>query len=111
MKHARHPVHAPGATHVSDEIDHRRLHGGDHDRAAGIVDALDRNGIEVTARDKDDPDGAAHDRRPVPLQHHLEFLRAMMGRAVVLRGRQQPYIALSTSLWPARYHVTSFMTT
>ena len=35
-EHARHPVHAPAAMHVSDEIDRRRLHGGDHDRAARI---------------------------------------------------------------------------
>ena len=71
------------------QVDRRRFHGRDHDRTARIVEPLDRHGSEVPARDEGDPYGAADDRWSVPFNHHLKFLRAMMGRAVILRGREK----------------------
>ena len=41
------------------------------------------------------PDGAADDRRPVLLHHHLKFLRAMMGRTVILRSREEADVVAS----------------
>ena len=85
----RHLTESARMTGVTDKVERRCLGRRHQDRAPRRIEALNRHIFDVLARHKGDAYHSALDRPAVLCDKDLEFLRALMRRAVILCGRQQ----------------------
>ena len=74
---------------VADEVERGRFWRGHQDGATRGVEALHRHVAQALANQEGDTNPSAGDREPSLLEEHLELLRALMRRAVILRGSEQ----------------------
>gem|GEM_PF-6572090 len=77
---------------VADEINCSRFGGRHKDSAVRRVEALRRHFRETLPREECDADASAKNWPAILRKEDLEFLRAMMGRAVILCCRKQAHV-------------------
>lgn len=88
-KNGRHVVQPSGVVPIADKIDRSRLNGRDQECAARSIETLDRYVGDAPTSEEAHPHSTARYRPTVLGQGDLEFLRTVMGRAVVLGGGQE----------------------
>ena len=88
-KNGRHVIQPPGTMPIADKVDRSRLNGRDQECSARGIETLDRYVGDTPTSDKAHPYSTARYRPTVFSKGDLEFLRTVMGRAVVLGGGQE----------------------
>src|SRR5208282_1858849 len=84
-----HSIESVSMTCISHKVDRRRFRRRNEQCPPRRVEGLNRHIRETLARYEGDAHRSALDRPAVPRDEDLELLRALMGRAVILCGRQK----------------------